>query len=430
MIALILGGGAGTRLYPLTAKRSKPAVSIGGKYRLIDIPISNCLNSDVRKMFVLTQFNSASLNQHIKNTYTFDHFNNGFIDILAAEQTPGNKKWFQGTADAVRQCMKHLNNHRYEHILILSGDQLYQMDYQKLLAYHEEKGADVTIATTPVNASDATGFGIMKVQSDGMIDRFVEKPSAEEVTKWKSVVSTEQQKAGKEYLASMGIYIFKKEVLKKMFADHPEATDFGKEIIPTAIFNDYRVASYQFDGYWTDIGTIPSFMDACLGLTEEIPAFNLFDNVDKVFTRPRVLPPAKLFKTMFDQAILGDGSIIHNAIIERSVIGIRSRIEDGTTVKSSIIMGNDYYESLIEIAALQKEDTPLMGIGKNCHIENTIIDKNSRIGDNTTIKGGPNLEDIETEQYCIRSGIVILRKGAIIPAGSMIGVGAAETVKG
>jgi len=430
MIALILGGGAGTRLYPLTAKRSKPAVSIGGKYRLIDIPISNCLNSDVRKMFVLTQFNSASLNQHIKNTYAFDHFNNGFIDILAAEQTPGNKNWFQGTADAVRQCMKHLNNHRYEHILILSGDQLYQMDYQKLLAYHQEKGADVTIATTPVNASDATGFGIMKVQADGMIDRFVEKPSAAEVTKWKSVVSTEQQKAGKEYLASMGIYIFKKEVLKKMFADYPEATDFGKEIIPTAIFNHHRVASYQFDGYWTDIGTIPSFMDACLGLTEEIPAFNLFDNIDKVFTRPRVLPPAKLFKTMFDQAILGDGSIIHNATIERSVIGIRSRIEDGTTVKSSIIMGNDYYESLIEIAALQNEGTPLMGIGKNCHIENAIIDKNCRIGDNTILKGGPQLEDEETEAYCIRSGIIILKKGAIIPAGHVVGVGSTEAVDG
>lgn len=428
MIALILGGGAGSRLYPLTEKRSKPAVSIGGKYRLIDIPISNCLNSDVRRMFVLTQYNSASLNQHIKNTFTFDNFGSGFVDILAAEQTPGNKNWFQGTADAVRQCMKHLNNHRYENILILSGDQLYQMDYQALLAYHQEKDADITIATTPVNASDATGFGIMKVQADGMIDRFVEKPSTAEVSKWKSVVSKEQRVAGKEYLASMGIYIFKKEVLKKIFNDQPDATDFGKEIIPTAIFSDYRVASYQFDGYWTDIGTIPSFMDACLGLTEEIPSFNLFDNIERVYTRPRVLPPAKLFKTMFDRAILGDGAIIHNATIERSVIGIRSRIEDGSTIKSSIVMGNDFYESLIEISALQKEGTPLMGIGKNCFIEHAIIDKNCRIGNNVVIKGGEGLEDEETNSYCIRSGIIILKKGATIPSGSVIGVGSVEKV--
>ena len=428
MIALILGGGAGSRLYPLTEKRSKPAVSIGGKYRLIDIPISNCLNSDVRKIFILTQYNSASLNQHIKNTFTFDNFNNGFVDILAAEQTPGNNKWFQGTADAVRQSMKHLTNHRYEHVLILSGDQLYQMDYQKLLADHIAKNADITIATTPVNASDATGFGILKVKADGMIDRFVEKPSAQEVTKWKSVVTKEQQANGKEYLASMGIYIFKKTVLQQLFEEQAEATDFGKEIIPTAIINNYRVASYQFDGYWTDIGTIPSFMDACLGLTDEIPPFNLFDNSDKVFTRPRILPPAKLFKTMFDRAILGDGSIIHNAQIERSVIGIRSRIENGSSIKGSIVMGNDYYESLVEIARLQQAGTPLMGIGKNCVIENAIIDKNCRIGDNTTIRGGKGIPDIETETHCIRDGIVILKKGATIPAGSVIGVREMELV--
>ncbi len=422
MIALILGGGAGSRLFPLTEKRSKPAVSIGGKYRLIDIPISNCLNSDVRQIFILTQYNSASLNQHIKNTFTFDNFSNGFIDILAAEQTPGNSSWFQGTADAVRQSMKHLKNHQYENILILSGDQLYQMDYQKLLADHVAKGADVTIATTPVDAKDATGFGIMKVKEDGMIDRFVEKPNANEVTKWKSAVSKEQQASGKEYLASMGIYIFKKEVLVKLFEEQSDATDFGKEIIPTAIYNDYKVASYQFDGYWTDIGTIASFMEACLDLTAEIPKFNLFDNVDRLYTRPRVLPPAKTFKTSLDQVIVADGAIIHSTTIERSVIGIRSRIEDGTTIRSSILMGNDYYESLLQIADLQKEGTPLMGIGKNCVIENAIIDKNCRVGDNTTIIGGTNLEDIETDTHCIRDGIIILKKGAIIPPNSVIGM--------
>ncbi|MFK7982469.1 MAG: sugar phosphate nucleotidyltransferase, partial [Saprospiraceae bacterium] len=255
MIALILGGGAGTRLYPLTENRSKPAVPLAGKYRLIDIPISNCLNSGVRKMYVLTQFNSASLNKHIKNTYGFDHFNNGFVDVLAAEQTRSNMNWFQGTADAVRQSMKHLVNHKYEHVLILSGDQLYQMDYQALLAEHIEKGADISIATIPVNAKDAPGFGIMKVDEAGTINTFIEKPSTDILPKWTSPVAEEYAQQDKHYLASMGIYLFNKEVLLKMFADYPDANDFGKEIIPNAINSSYKVASYAFGGYWTDIGT-------------------------------------------------------------------------------------------------------------------------------------------------------------------------------
>ena len=422
MIALILGGGAGTRLYPLTENRSKPAVPLAGKYRLIDIPISNCLNSGVRRMFVLTQFNSASLNKHIKNTYGFDHFNNGFVDVLAAEQTRSNMNWFQGTADAVRQSMKHLVNHKYEHVLILSGDQLYQMDYQQLLEEHIEKGADISIATIPVNAKDAPGFGIMKVDEGGVINQFIEKPSSDLLPKWTSPVAEEYKKQDKHYLASMGIYLFNKEVLLKMFADYPDANDFGKEIIPNAINSSYKVGSYAFGGYWTDIGTIASFMEANLELTENIPAFNLFSNTEKVYTRARILPPSKMRKTYFDKVILTGGSIIHDARLEQTVIGIRSRVEEGTVIKKSILMGTDYYETLEDIAKIKKDGKrPHMGIGKNCYIEDAIIDKNCSIGNNVTIKGGSNLEDTETPVYCIRDGIIILKKGAIVQDGTIIG---------
>jgi glucose-1-phosphate adenylyltransferase len=422
MIALILGGGAGTRLYPLTENRSKPAVPLAGKYRLIDIPISNCLNSGVRRMFVLTQFNSASLNRHIKNAYGFDHFNNGFIDILAAEQTPNNKKWFQGTADAVRQSMKHLINHKCDYVLVLSGDQLYQMDYGLLLDDLIAKDADISIATIPVTAKDASGFGIMKVNEEGMIHRFIEKPAAEVLPNWTSFVSDDCRAEGKDYLASMGIYLFKKKALIKLFEEHPTANDFGKEIIPSAIYSNYRVASYSFNGYWTDIGTIDSFMKANLALTDHIPQFNLFSNTEKVYTNSRILPPSKIRKSTFDQVIIGSGSIIHNATIERSVIGIRSRIENNAFIKNSIIMGIDLYESLEDIAKIKAQgNRPHLGIGRNCHIENVIIDKNCAIGNNVTIIGSEDLLDIETETYCIKDGYVILKEGAVIPDGMKIG---------
>jgi len=422
MIALILGGGAGTRLYPLTENRSKPAVPLAGKYRLIDIPISNCLNSDVRKMYVLTQFNSASLNRHIKLSYRFDHFTNGFVDILAAEQTRGNKEWFQGTADAVRQTMKHVINPEEEHILILSGDQLYQMDYQKLLADHKAKGADISIATIPVNAKDATGFGIMKVNEKGMINSFIEKPSSDLLPKWTSPVAAEYQAKGKDYLASMGIYLFNKSVLLKMFAADDKANDFGKEIIPNAIATDYKVASYAFGGYWEDIGTVASFLEANLELTENIPSFDLFSPDKKVYTRARILPPSKIKKSMLDQIIMGEGAIIHNATIERSVIGIRSRVEENTIIKNSIVMGIDYYQSLSEIALIKaSREKPYLGIGQNCYIENAIIDMNCAVGNNVSIRGGSNLEDIETDTYCIRDGIVVLKKGAVILNNTVIG---------
>jgi glucose-1-phosphate adenylyltransferase len=422
MISVILGGGAGTRLFPLTEHRSKPAVPIGGKYRLIDIPISNCLNSGVRRMFVLTQFNSASLNQHIKNTYHFDSFSTGFVDILAAEQTRGNENWFQGTADAVRQCMVHLQNHEHDYVLILSGDQLYQMDFEEMIKYHIKKKADLTIATIPVVARDASGFGIMKVKSDGMIDSFVEKPAAEELSKWESEVSEEKRADGKVFLASMGIYIFSRKAMGKLLKDQEKAIDFGGEIIPSAIKSGYKVASYEYNGYWEDIGTIRSFFEANLDLTDDVPAFNLFDNHSLIYTRPRMLPPSKFFGSTFRKAVIAEGCIIHAERIERSIVGIRSRIGQYTVIENSIIMGNDSFQTLQEMS---KTDIP-MGIGRHCIIENAIIDKDACIGHNVVIRGGENLPDEETKTYMVRNGIVVVKKGAIIKRGSRIGIRGAD----
>lgn len=417
-ISLILGGGVGSRLYPLTGQRSKPAVPIGGKYRLIDIPISNCLNSGLRRMFVLTQFNSASLNSHVKNAYYFDFFTKGFVDILAAEQTHTSDQWFQGTADAVRQSMHHLQNHSFKNTLILSGDQLYQMDYKKLIDYHQEKGADLTIATIPVVANDASAFGIMKVNEAGMIESFIEKPKREVLADWESPVDEEYKAQNKVYLASMGIYIFKHEFLEKLFNDLPDAVDFGKEIIPTAITEGYKVASYPFGGYWTDIGTIRSFFDANIALTDSIPEFNLFDTTSPIFTRARLLAPTKIFGTWFNQSVIAEGSIIHAKKIERSIIGIRSRIGENTEISNSIIMGNDYYETLDEIEAGKQAP---MGVGKNCLIERAIIDKDCRIGNNVVIRGASHLENTETDTYCVKEGIIVLKKRAFIPDNTHIG---------
>lgn len=420
IISLILGGGAGSRLAPLTSQRSKPAVPIAGKYRLIDIPISNCLNSGVKRMFVLTQFNSASLNQHIKNTYHFDMFSHGFVDILAAEQTPNSAEWFQGTADAVRQSMHHLRNHDHDLILILSGDQLYQMDFKALAEYHIEKGADLTIATIPVNDRDAPGFGILKVNEDGYIESFIEKPKTDVLPAWESAVEDKYRQQGRVFLASMGIYLFKKEVMERLFEANQGAVDFGKEIIPDAITGGLKVASYAFDGYWTDIGTIRSFFEANIALTDPIPDFNLFDNERAVYTRPRLLAPTKVYGTFLNRALIAEGCIIHAKKIDRAVIGIRSRIGDGTEVTNSIIMGADFYESLEEIN-LRKFGAP-MGIGRDCYIENAIVDKNVRIGNHVVIKGSPILKDDETDTYVIRDGIIVLKKGAFIPDGTKIGI--------
>lgn len=420
MVSVILGGGAGTRLFPLTDKRSKPAVPIGGKYRLIDIPISNCINSGVKRMFVLTQFNSASLNQHIKNTFQFDMFSKGFVDILAAEQTRGNESWFQGTADAVRQCMHHLKDHEHDYILILSGDQLYQMDFEKLARNHIAQGADLTIATIPVVAKDASGFGIMKVKADGFIDSFIEKPKGNVLKDWKSEVSPENKKDKKDYLASMGIYIFNKKALKKLFNENENSVDFGKEIIPHAITSGYKVASYSYDGYWEDIGTIRSFYEANLALTDNVPAFNLFDNQQIVFTRARLLGPSKIFGTKLSKSVLSEGCILHAKAISGSIIGIRSRIGKRTVIKDSVVFGNDYYEKLEEITDKKRKSIP-MGIGEDCIIEEAIIDKNVHIGKGVIIRGGSRLKDKQTDTYCIVDGVVVVKKGASIKAGTIIG---------
>jgi len=419
-VAIILGGGVGSRLYPLTMERSKPAVPIAGKYRLIDIPISNCLNSNIRKMFVLTMFNSASLNRHIKNTYHFDVFSSGFVDILAAEQTPDSRDWFQGTADAVRQSMLHLKNIKYEYVLVLSGDQLYNMDFEAIMAYHVEKKADLTIATIPVIAKDATSFGIMKVDQTGTVESFIEKPSADEVENWKSPLPAKYTDKNKHYLASMGIYVFNKKILNQLFCENIESNDFGKEIIPYAVKEEkYSVASYPYDGYWADIGTIASFLDSNLKLTGFLPEFHLYDNFKKIYSRARMLAPTKFFGTKVTHGLISDGCIIHAEEISRAVVGIRSRIGQGTVIRDSIIMGNDYYQTVNDIQQLP--DNELLGIGNNCFIQNTIIDKNARVGHNVRIVGKEGLEDAETDTYCIRDGIIILKKGAVIEHNSVIG---------
>ncbi len=418
-IAVILGGGAGTRLFPLTKSRSKPAVPVGGKYRLVDIPISNCLHSEVRKIFVLTQYNSASLNQHIKNTFSFDVFSNGFVDILAAEQTPSSNNWFQGTADAVRQTFRYLRNHEADHVLILSGDQLYQMDYRDMMQEHNRTDAKLTIATIPVTAEDATGFGIMKTDKNGMITDFIEKPSAEELPKWKSEVPEEMKAQGKEYLASMGIYMFDINELRTMINESPDAVDFGKEIIPKAISSNVAVASYKYSGYWTDIGTIRSFYDANLELADPLPQFNLYADGKRIFTRPRLLPPSKIFGTTLDSALIAEGCVVEAARIEHSVIGIRSRIGRGTTIKDAIMMGNDYYPTIKELSE-RTEESPCPGIGSDCHIERAIIDKNARIGNNVRIIGGDHHQDTENENYSIVDGIVVVEKSGVIKDGTVI----------
>jgi len=420
VLSIILGGGAGSRLYPLTAARSKPAVPIAGKYRLVDIPISNCINSGISRMFVLTQFNSASLNRHIKNTYHFSAFSSAFVDILAAEQTPDNPTWYQGTADAVRQCLRHIEPFESEYVLILSGDQLYQMDFNEMLNMHKKTGAHISIATIPVTARDASDFGIMKKNEEGYITSFIEKPKKDLLPDWESDTGAQMKASGRIYLASMGIYIFNREMLFGLLQNEYKAdTDFGKEIIPQSL-TKFKVASFQYDGYWTDIGNIYSFFEANLGLTSDLPDFNLFDNNRAIYTRARMLPPAKISGTTLEKTIIAEGSIINASRVERSVIGIRSRIGHGSTVVSSYIMGNDYFETLDDIAADNRTGIPLLGIGERCYIKNAIIDKNCRIGDDVRINGGNHLENTDHSLYTIKEGIVVMKKGAVIPNGFVI----------
>jgi glucose-1-phosphate adenylyltransferase len=420
LIAVILGGGAGSRLYPLTANRSKPAVPIAAKYRLVDIPISNCINSNINRIFVLTQYNSASLNKHIKNTYQFSAFSSGFVDILAAEQTPDNPQWFQGTADAVRQSLRHLKNYEFDHVLILSGDQLYQMDFGNMFRTHEKEGADITIATIPVTEKEATEFGILKADEQNRIISFIEKPGYDLLPDWISDTKETMQSMGRNYLASMGIYLFKKEILWELLKTrHEDATDFGKEIIPFSI-DDFNVFSYQYGGYWTDIGNISSFFEANLGLTKELPDFNLFDNANKVYSRPRMLPPAKISGTTLINTIAGDGCIIHAERLENCVVGIRMRIGYGTKIFRCYLMGTDFYETIEEMDFAAAQGLPKLGIGDNCYLNNAIVDKNCRIGNNVRINGGAHLADHDHSLYTVKDGIVVIKKDAVIPDGYVI----------
>lgn len=415
MLSVILGGGAGTRLFPLTATRSKPAVPIAGKYRLVDIPISNCLNSGVTRMFVLTMFNSASLNRHIKNTYHFSAFSKAFVDILAAEQTPDNPAWFQGTADAVRQGLRHLEPFESDYVLILSGDQLYQIDFQEMLDNHIKNEADITIATIPVAEREASDFGILKTEN-GLITAFTEKPKSG-LENWVSDTGDEMRSKGKVYLASMGIYIFNRKLLFDLLLNEKkDAADFGKEIIPQSI-GKYRVASYQYEGYWEDIGNIRAFFEANLALTKDLPEFNLFDNSRSIYTRPRMLPPAKISGTTLQHAIIAEGSIINASRIENSIIGIRSRIGAETTILNTYLMGSDFYETLDDINADQQTGVPLLGIGQRCHIENAIIDKDCRIGDDVRIIGGTHLQDTDNNLFAVKDGVIVIKKGSILPNG-------------
>ena len=415
VISIILGGGQGSRLYPLTESRSKPAVPIAGKYRLVDIPISNCINSEIKRMFVLTQFNSASLNKHIKNTYNFSFFSDAFVDVLAAEQTITSDAWFQGTADAVRQNMHHFLNHDFEYALILSGDQLYQMDFNKMLDAHIENNAEITIATLPVVEREATSFGILKTDENNIITSFIEKPDASLLPEWTSEVSDEMKSQGRNHLASMGIYIFNRQLLIDLMKN-PDTNDFGKEIIPQSI-HEHKTLSYQFEGYWTDIGNIDSFFEANLGLTDDIPQFDLFNSKRRIYTRARILPTTKISGTTLNRSVIAEGCIINAAKIEHSVIGIRARIGNESTIINTYMMGSDSYQTLEEVTSTTKIP---MGIGERCFIKNAIIDKNCRIGNDVRINGGAKSKEVETDTYMIKEGIVVVKKGATIPHGTVI----------
>jgi glucose-1-phosphate adenylyltransferase len=422
VLAIVLGGGKGERLFPLTKLRSKPAVPLAGKYRIVDIPLSNCINSDIRKIFVLTQFNSASLNRHVARTYRFDNFSQGFVNILAAEQTLENPYWFEGTADAVRQSIRHFAEIDASHILILSGDQLYQMDYRKILRFHLENRADITISTTPVPVDQTLALGIMKVNEDNRIVLFREKPGPNELEDLDSQLSEDlrpvELSATKVFLASMGIYVFSKDLLIRILKESGEH-DFGKNIIPDSI-SKYRVMSYPFFGYWTDIGTIRSFYEANLDLTENLPRFNFYNAHSPIYTRARLLPGSKIHNCNLRQCVISDGAFLSGSDVGHSIIGIRSRIGYGTTITNSYIMGADFYETIEEIEENARNNIPNIGIGNHTRITNAIIDKNARIGENVAIENSQDLTDFDGENFYVRDKIVVIPKGAIIRDGTTI----------
>lgn len=419
MIAVILGGGAGTRLFPLTRHRAKPAVPLAGKYRIIDVPVSNCINSGINRIFVLTQYNSASLNRHIARTYRFDQFRTGFVSILAAEQTLASREWFQGTADAVRRSLPHMKGYRFSHVLILSGDQLYAMNYREMLAYHEEQKADLTIAANPVSALHAPSFGIIKTDSDQVITEFHEKPGREELPGKESPVSDEMRSQGREYYASMGIYIFGKQTLLEALGSYAKANDFGKQIIPQ-IIKDRRVMCYSFPGYWSDIGTIRSYFDANLMLAQQQPPFTLYDAKMPLYTNARMLPPAKIQSSFIQDAIISAGSVVINSQITNSVIGLRSYIGRNTTIKNSVLLGADYYRwyNPEQRNFLGGPDEP--GIDEESYIEGAIIDKNVSVGKRCIITNRDHVNEGEGPNFYIRDGVVVILKNSVIPDDTVI----------
>ncbi len=425
VVAVILGGGAGSRLFPLTKERAKPAVPLGGKYRLIDVPISNCINSNITQIFILTQYNSASLNRHISRTYRFSSFSTGFVEVLAAEQTKENPEWFQGTADAVRQMLPHIRDWRVNTVLILSGDHLYRMDYRKFLERHHETNADVTVAVIPANPQDAESFGLLKTDADGRIVEFKEKPRGEALEEMRVDTTrfglTTEESASRPFLASMGIYVFNYQKLVELLDEDPTRFDFGGEIIPSAI-EKLNVQAHLFNGYWEDIGTIRAFYQANLDLASPLPKFDFFNNDDPIYTRSRYLPPSKVHGSDVDNSMISEGCILNGVYARNSIIGLRSRIDEGTRIEDSIIMGADFFESLEELNGNISSNKPHIGIGKNVVIRRAIIDKNARIGDNVRLINKHSVETADSDNGCwfIRDGIVIVPKNAIIVDGSEI----------
>ncbi|AVH67225.1 glucose-1-phosphate adenylyltransferase [Nostoc sp. 'Peltigera membranacea cyanobiont' 213] len=426
VLSIILGGGAGTRLYPLTKLRAKPAVPVAGKYRLIDIPVSNCINSEIFKIYVLTQFNSASLNRHIARTYNFTGFNEGFVEVLAAQQTPENPNWFQGTADAVRQYLWLMEEWNAEEYLILSGDHLYRMDYRQFIQRHRETGADITLSVIPIDERRASDFGLMKIDDSGRVIDFSEKPKGEALIQMRvdtSILGLSKEQAQQQpYIASMGIYVFKKEVLFKLLREGTERTDFGKEIIPDAS-KDYNVQAYLFDDYWEDIGTIEAFYHANLALTQQPqPPFSFYDEKAPIYTRARYLPPSKLLDCHITESIIGEGCILKNCRIQHSVLGVRSRIESGCVIEESLLMGADFYQASVERQSNVKQGDIPVGIGTDSIIRGAIVDKNASIGHDVKIINKDNVQeaDRESQGFYIRSGIVVVMKNAVIPDGTII----------
>ncbi len=423
VLSVIMGGGAGTRLFPLTKERAKPAVPLAGKYRIVDIPISNCINSELRRIYLLTQFLSASLHRHVAQAYKFDNFSQGFVEILAAEQSYSDTSWYQGTADAVRKNLVHILNHDCDYVLILSGDQLYRMDFREVIAQHIANDAELTIATIPVSRREASGLGIMQIDAARRITRFVEKPKEPDVQSSLAIPREMYGELGlaatadELLLASMGIYVFNRDVLIRLLDN--SQTDFGKHIIPAAI-GTHRVHSYVFQGYWEDIGTIRAFFEANLDITAELPRFNFFDMTSPIFTHPRWLPASKINGAQVDHAVISEGCIISHAEIHQSVVGIRSIISPGARLTRTIVIGSDEYESAESIAESESAGRPRVGIGTNTRIANAIIDKNARIGHNVVITPDGKPENVDHEMYYIRDGIVIIPKNGVVPDGTVI----------